>query len=186
MVWAYGVMVFVAGLTALYTLRCVWMVFYGEPRSHLHGHDAGPAMKVALIPLAIGTLTTWLLAGLLSQLLAGVPAFEKIGIEVQSTWFFLGEVVTAPATLLALAVVALGVAAWYYRFNLKWLTNALRSLAWAAANSFGFEAINRGVVSLTQNGAEELRETQTGLLNWNVFGILAALVIVLGILALGG
>jgi hypothetical protein len=42
------------------------------------------------------------------------------------------------------------------------------------------------VVGLTQNGAEDLRETQTGLLNWNVFGILAALVIVLGILALGG
>jgi NADH-quinone oxidoreductase subunit L len=186
MVWAYGVMVFVAGLTALYTFRCVWMVFYGEPRSHLHGHDAGTAMKVALVPLALGALTTWLLAGPLSQLLAGVPAFEKIGLEVQSTWFFLGEVVTAPATLLALGVVGLGIAAWYMRFSLRWLTNALRGVSWAAASSFGFEAINRAVVGLTQNGAEDLRETQTGLLNWNVFGILAALVIVLGILALGG
>ena len=29
--WMFGVMVFGAGLTALYTFRCVWMVFYGEP-----------------------------------------------------------------------------------------------------------------------------------------------------------
>src|SRR5512141_2266758 len=29
--WMFGVMVFSAGLTALYTFRCVSMVFYGEP-----------------------------------------------------------------------------------------------------------------------------------------------------------
>ena len=45
-----------AGLTALYTLRMVWLVFFGEQRDPLHGHDAGPAMKVALYPLAIGAL----------------------------------------------------------------------------------------------------------------------------------
>ncbi len=53
--WAYGVMVFTAGLTALYTFRCVWMVFFGEPRSELHAHDAGKAMKVSLTLLAIGS-----------------------------------------------------------------------------------------------------------------------------------
>ncbi len=52
-----------AGLTALYTLRFLSMVFFGEPRGGKHVHDAGPAMKVALVPLAFGTLTTWLLAG---------------------------------------------------------------------------------------------------------------------------
>ena len=186
MVWAFGVMVFVAGLTALYTLRCVWMVFYGEPRGHLHGHDAGTAMKVALVPLAFGTLTTWLLAGPLSQLLAGVPAFEKIGLEVQSTWFFLGEVLGAPATLITLGVIGLGILTWYMRSNLKAASRALGGVSWAAGNSFGFEAINRAVVWVTQSAAEELRETQTGLLNWNVAGILAALVIVLVVLVVGG
>ena len=36
-----GWMLIGAGMTALYTFRCVWMVFYGEPRSPLHAHDAG-------------------------------------------------------------------------------------------------------------------------------------------------
>ena len=186
MVWTFGVMVFVAGLTALYTLRCVWMVFYGEPRSQLHGHDAGTAMKVALIPLAIGALTTWILAGPLSQLLSGVPAFEKIGLEVQSTWFFVGEVLNAPATLITLGVIGLGILTWTMRSNLKVTSRALRGISWAAASSFGFEAINRAVLWVTQRGAEKLRDTQTGLLNWNVAGILAALVIVLVVMVLGG
>ena len=68
--WMFGLMVFSAGLTALYTFRCVWMVFYGENRAQLHGHDAGPAMKVALVPLALGTLVSWLLAGPFSRMLA--------------------------------------------------------------------------------------------------------------------
>ena len=62
-VWTYIVMLIGAGITALYTFRCVWMVFYGEPHSDQHVHDAGPAMKVALIPLAVATLPSWLLAG---------------------------------------------------------------------------------------------------------------------------
>ncbi|MBI4926855.1 MAG: NADH-quinone oxidoreductase subunit L, partial [Anaerolineae bacterium] len=37
--WMLAVMIFNSGLTALYTFRCVWMVFYGENRGHLHGHD---------------------------------------------------------------------------------------------------------------------------------------------------
>ncbi len=186
MVWAYGLMVVGAGLTALYTLRCIWMVFYGEPRSHLHGHDAQPAMKVALAPLALGALTTWLLAGPFSQLLASVPAYEKIGLEVQGTLKILQEIVLAPATLLALGVIALGAVAWWQRSNLRGLANSLRSVSWAASSSFGFEAINRGIVSATQSAAEWLRETQTGLLNWNMLAIVAALAVVLGLLILGG
>ena len=54
-----------------------------------------------------------------------------------------------------------------------------------ATNSFGFEAINRGVVRVTQNTAEALRVTQTGLLSWNVAGIAVGLIVVLIVLAWG-
>jgi NADH-quinone oxidoreductase subunit L len=186
LVWAYGLMVLGAGLTALYTLRCIWLVFYGEPRSQLHAHDARPAMMVALAPLALGTLASWLLAGPFSQLLGGVSAYEKIGMEVQTTLSIMKEVVLAPATLLALGVIALGAAAWWQRSNLGGLMHGLRGASWAASSSFGFEAINRAIVSTTQSAAELLRETQTGLLNWNMLAIVAALAVVLGILILGG
>jgi NADH-quinone oxidoreductase subunit L len=185
MVWAYALMLIGAGLTALYTARCIWMVFFGESRSHLHAHDAGTAMRVALIPLAIGTLTTWLLADPFMRLMETVPSFHGLLGTVESGWEILLEVVKTPATLLALAIIALGLVAWQMRARLAPLAHSLRGVGRIAEDSFGFEAINRAVVNGVKSGAEALRATQTGLLNWNIFGLLAGLVIVLIVLALG-
>jgi len=182
-VWMLGIMVVVSGLTAFYTARMVWMVFYGQQRSELHAHDAGPAMKVALAPLAFGTLTTWLLAGPFSKLMAdSLPAHK---VSSHSSWEILGEVLTAPITLVAMLVILIGLAAWWQRGRLNGIGKALGGLGKAAADSFGFEAINRSVVSTTHNFAESLRVTQTGLLHWNVLGLLAAMILVLAVLALG-
>jgi NADH-quinone oxidoreductase subunit L len=182
-IWAYVLMVLGAGLTAFYTLRCVYMVFYGSPRSKLHGHDAGPAMRVSLVLLAAGTLVSWLAAGPFSSMLESTLPFHKL--EALSTTAILEEVIIAPATLVALVVIALGLAAWWWRENLTGLFNSLKGIGKAAVNSFGFEAINRAIVTTTQDSAEALRVTQTGALNWNVFAILVGLVIVLAILATG-
>lgn len=95
------------------------------------------------------------------------------------------EILTAPATLVALVIIALGLAAWWWHDRLTGLANALKGIGKAAVASFGFEAINRGIVKGTQNAAESLRVTQTGALNWNIFAILLGLVIVLVVLALG-
>ncbi len=181
--WAWLVMLFVVGLTALYTVRCVWMVFFGKPRSALHGHDAGSAMRVALVPLALGALTSWLLVGAFSEFLhATLP---QHAIEVEGSGAFLLAIISSPATWLALGVVTVGILCWFFREKLGGLTRALRGLGWAASNGFGFEAINRGVVKVTQSTAEALRVTQTGMLNWNVLGILLGLVFVLAILVAG-
>jgi NADH-quinone oxidoreductase subunit L len=178
--WAYAVMLTGAGLTALYTTRCVWMVFFGEPRSHLHVHATGTAMKVALVPLALGTLSTWLLAGSFGELLKTTLPFHEI--EVESLGAVLMEVATAPATLVALLVVALGIVCWWQRAKLDGVVKGFSSFSKAAENSFGFEAINRGIVKATQDGAEALRVTQSGVLAWNVAGILMGLIIVILIL----
>ena len=181
--WMLIVMLVVSGLTAFYTFRMVWLVFYGQPRAELHAHDAGPAMKVALAPLALGTLTTWLLAGSFSRLLSeSLPAHQ---IVARPTGEILLEVLTAPVTLIALLVIGLGLAAWWQRDRLTGLSRALTGLGKAASNSFGFETVNRAVVMVTQNSAEKLRETQTGMLSWNVAYLVAALIVVLAILALG-
>jgi NADH-quinone oxidoreductase subunit L len=182
--WLYILMLIGAALTALYTFRFVWLVFYGQPRSELHVHDAQPAMKVALIPLAAGALLTWLLAGPFGHLLEmTLPSHH---LEAESTWGVILEVISTPATLIALAVILTGLALWWWREKLAFLAKGLRGLAWAAANSFGFEVVNRGIVEATQGSAEKLRDTQTGSLNWNVFAILLGLVFVMAILAFGG
>lgn len=181
--WAYVGMLIGAGLTALYTFRLVWLTFYGRPRGETHAHDAPSPMRIALAPLAFGALTSWLLAGPFSQLLATTLPFHQLHTE--TTAEMLTEVVTAPATLVALAVIAVGLWAWRARRDLEGLTSRLRGVARAAAAGFGFEWINRRVVDLTQGAAAALRATQTGQLNWNVVGIVGALVIVLAILVGG-
>jgi NADH-quinone oxidoreductase subunit L len=181
--WAWLFMVVGAGLTALYTLRFLSMVFFGQPRHAKHVHDAGVAMKIALVPLAIGTLTTWLLAGDFAHFLGkALPP----GHEVEGTAAVLMTLLGAPLTYLAIAVVALGLAAWWQRDRLAGVASALRGVSTMAANSFGFEAINTAVVRVTQGSAESLRATHNGVLNWNVLAILAGLVVVMAILALGG
>ena len=181
--WLFAIMLVVVGLTALYTFRCVWLVFFGEPRSELYAHDAGTAMRVALIPLAFGSLTTWLLAGpFIAWLAQTVPSQS---IEIKTGVEIFGEILTAPATWGAIVMVLLGLAAWWWRDRLTGLAQSLRQVGKAATDSFGFEAINRSVVTVTQGSAEALRATQTGVLNWNIFGIVAGLVIILVILALG-
>ncbi len=180
----YIIMLITAGLTAFYTFRMVWLVFFGETRSELHAHEAGQWMKIALAPLAVGTLVTWLLAGPFAHLLAeSLPAHH---IKAYTTLETILEVVGAAPTYLALAVVALGLLAWRFRKNLSGPARSLQGIARAAQASFGFEALNRGVVRGTQQLAEGVRVTQPGLLNWNVFAVLAGLLVVMAVLVLGG
>lgn len=182
-VWIWAVMLFGAGLTALYTFRCVWMVFYGQPRSHLHVHPAGAAMKTALVPLAIGTALTWLLAGPFSHRLEATLPFHHV--EAEETGALVMAIITAPATWGAMVVIGLGLAAWQYRQKLLFISEPLRGIGSAAERSFGFEAINHWVVERVQCWAEDMRFYHTGVLNWNILGIVAALVVVLLILGLG-
>jgi len=181
--WAFAFMVASAGLTAFYTFRFVWLVFYGEPRSELHAHDAPPAMRVSLSLLAVGTLTTWLVAGPFGHLLESSLPFHTL--HALGTLALVQEILAAPATWGTLAVIALGLGAWWKRDALAGVGAAFRWLGRAAANSFGFELLNTLSVIVTQRMAAGLAITQTGQLNWNMVGIVGGLVAVLLFLAWG-
>ena len=181
--WAFAFMVASAGLTAFYTFRFVWLVFYGEPRSELHAHDAPPAMRVSLSLLAVGTLTTWLVAGPFGHLLESSLPFHTL--HALGTLGLVQEILAAPATWGTLAVIALGLGAWWKRDALAGVGAAFRWLGRAAANSFGFELLNTLSVIVTQRMAAGLAITQTGQLNWNMVGIVGGLVAVLLFLAWG-
>jgi NADH-quinone oxidoreductase subunit L len=173
--WAYVGMLLGGGLTALYGLRLVDLTFSGTPRGE-DGHDAGRAMRLSLGVLAFGTLTSWLLAGPLSKLLAETMPAQHL--EPATTIEIVLEVVTAPSTWLALAVALAGLALWRGRRWLAGLIAALRPLAAWGQRGLGFEWMNTQVIQSTVGSANALRRAQTGQLAWNVAAVLIGLLVV--------
>jgi NADH-quinone oxidoreductase subunit L len=180
--WAYALMVFGAAITAFYTFRMVWLVFYGKERDQLHVHHAGSAMRVALAILAGGTFITWLFFGGLNGLLSTTLPFHEF--ESESLWHLVTATLSAPATWLIFVLVAVSAGISWMRakafrlFGGGWLEPLVDT-------SFGFDSFNRFVVQSVSTFAEGLRATQTGELNWNIFGIVGGLLMVLLILWLG-
>jgi NADH-quinone oxidoreductase subunit L len=179
-------MLVTVGITALYSLRCVWMVFFAQAGER-HVHEAGPAMKTALIPLAAASLVTWLLAGPFQRLMAQtLPLhFPVAAAEAASTTGTIArEVLVAPSTWLAVGVVVIGAALWAVRSPFERIGAHLRPARRAAEAGYGFEAVNRGVSRAVEATGEALRATQSGLLNWNVAAIVMAVIAVLAAVVL--
>jgi len=180
--WAYAAMLVGAGLTAFYTFRMVWLVFFGAEREALHYHAAGSAMRVALGILAGGTFITWLLFGGLNGLFAATLPFHEI--EHESLLEMITVIFSAPATWFALLVVSIGIGISWVRmrsfkfFGGGWLQPFVDT-------AFGFDSLNHFVVQSVSKFAERLRVTQTGELNWNILGIIGGLLVVLVALWMG-
>ena len=176
--WLYIVMLFSVGVTALYSLRMVRMVFGGEPHGPVPTHDGLPAMRVSLALLAVGTLTSWLLAGPLGRMLSATLPTQHL--QVETTWTLVGQILRNPATWITLAVIGLGFGVWAARKTFARPAKALKPLA---ERGLGFEWLNRQIVSLTKRAGSFLQRFQTGQLNWNVAGILGGLIVILLVLA---
>jgi NADH-quinone oxidoreductase subunit L len=170
----YLIMLFSAGVTALYTVRLLYLIFWGESRGPQPAHDGLPAMRVSLTVLAFGTLTTWLLAGGFSQLLASTLPFHHL--EAEPTLSMVKQICLAPTTWIALGVIALGCATWLVRTKFTFLAQTFKPMLEAG---FGFDALNRQIVQGVKRTAAFVQVAQTGQLNWNVVGIVAGLVVVL-------
>ncbi len=175
--WAYAGMLFCTGLTALYTFRMVWLVFYGERRSEEEVHHTPLAMRLSLAVLALGALVSWVSAGPFSEMLQRTLPFHTL--KVTSTGQLVLTVLTAWPTWLAVAVVILGFSAWWWRERLASAISGLRFLVRAATADFGFSWLIRAIVSTTRSAGEKLALAQTGQLNWNALGIVSGLVVVL-------
>jgi NADH-quinone oxidoreductase subunit L len=174
--WATFGMLLGGGLTALYGLRLVDLTFGGTARGE-GGHDAGRWMRTSLGLLAVGTLTSWLLAGPMSRLLAETMPAQHL--EAATTTEIVVEIVTAPVTWLALSVAVIGLGLWWSRRWLVRLTAALRPLAIWGERGLGFEWINHQIIAGTAGAAGWLRRAQTGHLAWNVAGILIGMLLAL-------
>jgi NADH-quinone oxidoreductase subunit L len=182
--WAYLGLLLTAGITALYSARMIWMVFLGRPQEVHAVHDTPPAMRAALIPLAIGVLAVWLLAAPLGTWLASSLPFHTLHIPTTKS-LVVGQW-QHPTTWLALLVIGSGLAVWQGRRHLVGAASRFQWLAKAAEHGFGFDWIGRQVVRATQAAAAFWQTTQTGQLNWNVAGMVVGLIIFLVFLARSG
>jgi NADH-quinone oxidoreductase subunit L len=187
--WGYGLMLFGVGVTAFYTIRMTWLVFFGTEREHLHVHETGLFMRIVTGLIALGTLTTWLLAGPFSVLLSRSLPFHRL--EAIPTLTMIEQVLMAPATWFALVVILGGVGIWIVtqrrlmteqasEFHRKFSTE--RRFDALFETSFGFDWLNQQVTDWVGRIAMFLQKTQTGQLNWNILGIAGALLIVLAVL----
>jgi NADH-quinone oxidoreductase subunit L len=178
--WAYIGMLICVGITAFYSLRLLWMVFYGNPAGKEPAHDGLPAMRISLVLLAFGVLTTWLLAGGLNHMLETTLPLHTI--ESESTLGIVIGTFKTPTTWIALSAIAAGLGLWIGRGALAKVAQKLKPVVTAG---LGFEWINQPIVNLTKWTAAALQRLQTGQLNWNIAGILIGLVFILLVLAGG-
>ncbi len=98
-IWAIGVLV--AGMTAYYTFRMIFVVFHGEPRdqdAYDHAHEAPAVMTVPLIILAVGAL----FAGFLN-----LPAIFG-GHQLVSHWLAPSLVEHHPHVSIFVEIIAIG------------------------------------------------------------------------------
>lgn len=173
--WAYLLALLGVGMTALYTMRMVRMVFFG-PARQADVHRAGLMMRVTTGLLAVGTLLTGFLIEPFSRLLH--DTLPLYGIHVHATGDMISDVLGAPGAYVALLVVAIGGALWFLPPRLSaWLRHVEpRRLL---TNDLGFAWINRATIGGLTGASDALGRTQTGLVNWNVVAIVAALLVVL-------
>jgi NADH-quinone oxidoreductase subunit L len=181
--WAFWCMLFGAGITALYTTRMIYLVFYNQPAQLEPTHDAPIAMRFSLATLAVGTFSTWLLAGPFSQMLKDTLPFHTI--HQTRTLELTLEIFKTPQTWLALFVILVGIFTWRFHSALRGLLTGLRPISNFTRDGLGFDWVNAQIVKGIQAVATVFRYTQTGVLSWNVAGIMAGLVILFIILAWG-
>jgi NADH-quinone oxidoreductase subunit L len=181
--WSYAGILLATGMTGLYVIRMLWMVFFGMHGEHSPHADSQSAMKVSLSVLAFSALTSWVFAGPFSkQLLASLPFHEW---AYQGTFEILYELFAAAGTWIALLVIASGAGIWLLWRTRKQLIDEAQPVIEFIQSGLGFEHINRGVIRATKKLSAALRVTQTGQLQWNLIGLMSALLLILCVTALG-
>jgi len=169
--------------TAAYSWRAYWLVFHGERRSPAAARDAPWPMSYVILALAGGAATTWLLIGPYSAAMAAtMPAYPVEALGLSEAIIAVLQIPAVVVTLVLAALSAYLVYGYARRFEA-----VLPGAAWPVRlirSGYLFDAAYRRLAEGLAALAQRLRRTQTGDLNVNAAGILAALIIVLVVLLL--
>lgn len=179
----YIPLVFGAALTAFYSARMCRMVFFGEQRSDVvhEMSKVSPFMIVPLLILAAGVIVAWVFAEPFAHWMAQTMPFHAAFILPERTIDDLisTHTVFTISTGIVLCVTTVGLFLGWRAANTSMLDKPASPLARAAEQTgFIFDKSAAFVATLTHDVAAALQKTQTGVLNWNMAGI------VLGVIAL--
>lgn len=181
----YPALVLGAAITAFYAARMCRMVFFvpaaGEADERLH---TSPWMSTPVIVLAGLVLLSWVVAEPFAAYMQQTLPFHVADIlpERALDSIISAETVFALSTLITLAATAIGL-------YLGWRASAGSTTATRLSPIGRVEEIFNvsagAVADGTQRSAALLQKTQTGLLNWNVAGIILGLIALLIIVLQG-
>ncbi|CCQ34140.1 NADH dehydrogenase L subunit protein [Halorhabdus tiamatea SARL4B] len=175
---AFVVLAITAVLTVVYSLRIYYLMFLGEPSESVI--ESPPAMTGPLAILAGLTATSWLAIGPLSGALE--TYFPSADVHGYTIVGFVEHTLTVQT--LALTAAILGVGYLGFRFRKPINDAAPKGLLSALAMGYGFDAVYERVVAVYRWWCARARVIQTGDVNYNVVGIVVALVIGAVVLAL--
>jgi len=196
--------VLAAVLTAFYSLRTTAVVFWGKNRGNKQAAAEAPAvMTIPLVILAAGSLISWLLIGPLTSSWVS-SGFEGAHIDWKE---LIRETFVSKAFILTLIALISGFALYIYRAAVAVFLRAnFSGIFIVTAAGFGFdivygwlvgfvyatgrllrylwedgvmEGINKGAGALSAGSSIVMRKMQTGDVHWNLFYIVATLIIVL-------
>jgi NADH-quinone oxidoreductase subunit L len=213
LLWVVGVLT--ALLTATYMFRLVFMTFHGERVSHAstenhsnHLHDAPPAMAVALIVLAVGSVVAgWAgIGGRFEHFLE--PSFGTAVREVGEG----GPEITLMIVSVVVAIAGIGMAAYFFLINRRAAVRAAEQLSgvhqllvnkyyvddiydaaivqpihivsedglWKGVDAGIIDRTVNSVASVVGGGGEVLRRLQTGSVRAYAASIFLGAVLILG------
>jgi NADH-quinone oxidoreductase subunit L len=178
-----ALMIVTAILTAAYTFRMINLVFWGKSHSKKTAHEAPWEMSAPLVLLMVGTVISWLSIGFLTRAYA---AFKFSEVHPLDLITFVTETFTNPVMYISLFAFFIGIGIFLLRR--VYAENKIgRTAITVARKGYGFDTFYGWIVLGLRAFATRFRKTHTGDLNYNVGGIVIALILlILLIMFIGG
>ncbi|WP_158854709.1 NADH-quinone oxidoreductase subunit L [Halorhabdus sp. CUG00001] len=168
---AFAVLAVTAVLTAVYSIRIYYLVFYAEPTAS--AEESPLAMTGSLAMLAGLTLTSWLAIGPLSSgLETYFPGAEIHGYTIVG---FVEHTLTPRTAVLTAGILGFGYLGFHSRASIN--DAAPGGLLAVLEAGYGFDQLYEGFVAAYRWLCTRTRVIQTGDVNYNAVGIVVALVI---------
>ena len=168
-----------AVITLIYSLKMFWLVFMGDPREGHEGHESPLNMTLPLILLAIGGLVSWVS---ISYFTEGLVTYNFLDVHHIGLMDFVTETFTSVPFIISAVILVIGGVLFKFRWTLgNILKDSMSPVYKLMSVGYGFDIVYNKFVTLLKHGAWGAKRTQTGDSNYNVLGIVIALLVVIAV-----